>query len=238
MSESGRPHSYVINLANPLDWFCWCGGVFARLRYRDDYTIMMTSIYPGSDIWWQRLKRAMIYSIALGLIFFPVENAEFVMAKCITISTALGCSRNYVRRECLSHIHWFPLGLSLLLIWFRLKKRLPSFEVLAASCLDNALPSIPLIVLHNLARSVFWSMFSTKYLNFCSLCAQIRFWMSLFSVWSSGEVGSLLRRSLHLVISSSISDSTGFSWSLCRPVGMWCDAALSRIVRRTFSSLW
>ena len=62
---------------------------------------------------------------------------------------------------------------------------LPSFEVLncwlklAASCLDNeneipvkiiasfstvrfALPSIPLIVLHILVRSVFWSMVSTK----------------------------------------------------------------------------
>ena len=62
---------------------------------------------------------------------------------------------------------------------------LPSFEVLncllnlAASCLDVeneiplkviasfsavrfALPPIPLIVLHNLVKSVFWSMFSTK----------------------------------------------------------------------------
>ena len=58
---------------------------------------------------------------------------------------------------------------------------LPSFEVLnwVASCLDDgneipfkalalfsasrfALPSIPLIVLHSLVRSVFWSMVSTK----------------------------------------------------------------------------
>ena len=135
---------------------------------------------------------------------------------------------------------------------------LPSFEVLncflnlAASCLDDeneiplneiasfsamrfALPSIPLIVLHSL---VLWSMFSTKSLHFCRVCSQMRFWMSLFSLGSSDEVWSLLRRSSRLVITSSISAGTGSSWSLCRPVGMWCDAALSRIVRRIFSSLW
>ena len=51
-----------------------------------------------------------------------------------------------------------------------------------------ALPSIPLIFLHSLVRSVFWSMVSTK--------------------------------------SLSITAGIGSSWSLCRPVGMWCDAAL------------
>ena len=138
---------------------------------------------------------------------------------------------------------------------------LPSFEVLncllnlAASCVDDeneiplkeiasfsavrfALPSIPLIVLHSLVISVLWSMFSTKSLHFCRLCSQMRFWKSLFSLGSSCEVRSLLRRSSRLVITSSISAGTGSSWSLCRPVGMWCDAALSRIVRRIFSSLW
>ena len=138
---------------------------------------------------------------------------------------------------------------------------LPSFEVLncllnlAASCLDDeneiplkeiasssavrcALPPIPLIVLHSLVIYVLWSMFSTKSLHFCRLCSQMRFWMSLFSLGSSGEVRSLLRRSSHLVTTSSISAGTGSSWSLCRPVGIWCDAALSRIVRRIFSSLW
>ena len=138
---------------------------------------------------------------------------------------------------------------------------LPSFEVLncllnlAASCVDDeneiplkeiasfsavrfALPSISLIVLHSLVISVLWSMFSTKSLHFCRLCSQMRFWMSLFSLGSSGEVRSLLRRSSRLVITSSISAGTGSSWSLCRPVGMWCDAVLSRIVRRIFSSLW
>ena len=70
---------------------------------------------------------------------------------------------------------------------------LPSFEVLncwlnlVGSCLDDeneiplkviaslypsrfALPSIPLLVLHSLVRSVFWSMVSTKSLHFCRLC--------------------------------------------------------------------
>ena len=134
---------------------------------------------------------------------------------------------------------------------------LPSFEVLncllnlAASCLDDenkiplkviasfsamrfALPSIPLIVLHSLVSSVFWSMFSTKSLRFCRLCSQMRFWMSLFSLGSSDEV----RMSSRLVITSSISAGTGSSWILCRPAGMWCDAALRRIVQRIFSSLW
>ena len=40
------------------------------------------------------------------------------------------------------------------------------------------------------------------------------------------------------VIPSNISAGTGSSWSLCHPVGMWCDAALSRTVRNIFSSLW
>ena len=31
---------------------------------------------------------------------------------------------------------------------------------------------------------------------------------------------------------------TGSPWSLWRPVGMWCDAVLSRTVRKNFSSLW
>ena len=114
---------------------------------------------------------------------------------------------------------------------------LPSFEVLncwlnvVASCLDDeneiplkgialfsasrfALPSISLIVLHSVVRSVFWSMVSTQSLYFSRLCTQIRFWMSLFNLGSSGEVGSLLRRSYHLFITSSISAGTGSSWSL------------------------
>ena len=138
---------------------------------------------------------------------------------------------------------------------------LPSFEVLncwlnlVASCLDDeneiplkiiasfsasrfTLPSIPLIVLHSLVMSVFWSMVSTKSLHFVCLCTQMRFCMVLVNLGSSGEVGSLLRRSSRLFITSSISADTSSSWSLWRPVGMWCDAALSGTVRKIFSSLW
>ena len=134
---------------------------------------------------------------------------------------------------------------------------LPSLEGLncwlnlVASCLDDengillkviasfsasrfALPSIPLIVLHSLVTSVFWSMVSTKSLHCCRLCTRMRFWMALFNLGSSGEVGYLLRRSSRLFITSSISAGTASSWS---PVGMWCDAALSRTVRKIFSSL-
>ena len=50
-------------------------------------------------------------------------------------------------------------------------------------------------------------------------------------------MGSLLRRSSRLVITSNISAGTGSLWSLCRPVGIWCDAALSRTVRKILSSL-
>ena len=136
---------------------------------------------------------------------------------------------------------------------------LPSFEVLncwlnlVASCLGDeneiplkviasfsasrfALPAIPLIVLRSLVRSVFWSMVSTKSLHFFRLCTQIRFWMALFNLGSPGEVESLLRRSSRLFITSSISAGTSSSWSLWRPVGMWCDATLSRMVRKIFSS--
>ena len=34
------------------------------------------------------------------------------------------------------------------------------------------------------------------------------------------------------------SAGTGSSWSLCRPLRMWCDVAFSRTVRKIFSSLW
>ena len=116
------------------------------------------------------------------------------------------------------------------------EKEIPLKEIALFSAVRFALPSIPLIVL--LVIYVLWSMFSTKSLHFCHLCSQMRFWMSLFSLGSSGEVQTLLRRSSCLVITSSISAGTGSSWSLCRPVRMWCDAALSRTVRRICSSLW
>ena len=112
-----------------------------------------------------------------------VEDAEFVGAKGLTILAALG--------ECSHHLQWFPLGFPR---HYSLEEVCrPSFDVLncwlnlVAICLDDeneiplkviasfsvsrfALPSIPLIVLHSLVRSVFWSMVSTKSLHFFRLC--------------------------------------------------------------------
>ena len=38
-------------------------------------------------------------------------DAEFVRAEGLTIPTALDCSPNYIRGECLCHLHGFPLRL-------------------------------------------------------------------------------------------------------------------------------
>ena len=136
---------------------------------------------------------------------------------------------------------------------------LPNFDVLncwlnfVASCLDDeneiplmviasfsasrfALSSITLIVLHTLVTSVVWSMVSTKYLHFA--CCVRRCGSGCHNSVLAVQVRSLLRRSSRLVITSNISAGTGSSWSLCRPVEMWCDAALNRTVRKTFTSLW
>ena len=129
---------------------------------------------------------------------------------------------------------------------------LPSFEVLncwlnlAASCLDDengipfkviawfspvrfSLPSIPLIVLHILVISVLVHGIN-KISPFLPLMYTDAF-QSLFSLSSSGEMESLLWRSSRLFITSRIFAGRGSSWNLCRPVGMWCNATLSRIVQ-------
>ena len=112
------------------------------------------------------------------------------------------------------------------------ENKIPLKVIASFSAVRFALPPIPLIVLHSLVRSVFCSMFSTKSLTFFRFYSQMRFWMSLFSLARLDEVGSLLWSSSRMVITSTISAGTGSSWSL------WCDAALSRIVRRIFSCLW
>ena len=82
--------------------------------------------------------------------------------------------------------------------------------ILAAGCLDDeneiplkviasfssmciAVTSIPLIVLHILVRYLFWSIVSTKSLNFFRLCTQMRFWMSLFSRWRAYQAVEIVR---------------------------------------------
>ena len=190
-----------------------------------------------------------------------MEDAEFVGAKALLFLQLLIAfiTRSVVNVRTISNGF---LLVSLVTTLVSLEEVcLSSFEVLncwlnlVASCLDDeneiplkviasfsatrfGLPSIPLIVLHSLVTSVFWSMVSTKSLHVFRLCTQIRFWMDLFNLGSSGEVGWLLRRSSRLFFTSSISADTSSSWSPWRLVGMWCDAALSRTVRNIFSSRW
>ena len=60
---------------------------------------------------------------------------------------------------------------------------------------------------------------------------------SLVTFWQFKRGGISVSGSSRLVITSNISAGIGSSLNLCRPGGMWCDAAL-RIVRKIFSSLW
>ena len=209
----------------------------------------------------ERLKRVVMYSIALRPRCFKWKMLSLSGPKALLFLQLLIA---FITRSVVN-VHTIFNGFLLVSLVTTLVSLeevcLPSFEVLycwlnlVASCLDDeneiplkviasfsasrfALPSIPLIVLHSLVRSVFWSMVSIKSLHFFRLCIHIRFWMALFNLGSSGEVGSLLRRSSHLFITSSIFATTGSSWSLWRPVGMWCDAALSGRLRKIFSSLW
>ena len=152
-----------------------------------------------------------------------VEDAELVGAKGLTISTALDCFHTRSAINVCAISNGFLL-ISLVTTQVSLEEVcLPSFEVfncwlnLVASCMNDeneillkviasfsasrfALPSIPLIGLHSLVRSVFWSMVSTKSLHFGRLCTHIWFWMALFNLGSLGEVGSLYGG--HLVCSS------------------------------------
>ena len=186
----------------------------------------------------ERLKRVVMYSMALGPRCFKWKMLSLSGPKAILFLQLLIAfiTRSVVNVRTISDGF---LLVSLVTTLVSLEEVcLPSFEVLncllnlVASCLDDeneiplkviasfsasrfALPSIPVIVLHSLVRSVFWSVVSIQSLHYFRLCTQMRFWMALFNLGSSGEVGSLLR-----------------------PVGMWCDAALSRTVRKIFSSLW
>ena len=179
-----------------------------------------------------------MYSIALGprcfkwkMLSLSGPNALLFIQLLITFITTFASS---------------PM-VSLVTTWVSLEEVcMPSFEVLncwlnlVASCLDDeneipwkviatfsasrfALPSIPLIVLHSLVRSVFGSMVQQKSLHFFPICAHI---------YSSGWLNSILAVQLRWGLFYG-----GYSWSLWRPVGMWCDAALSRTVRK-ISSFW
>ena len=209
----------------------------------------------------ERLKRVVMYWIALGPRCFKCKMLSLSGPKALLfLQLLIAFTTRSAVNACTISNGFLLVSLVTTLVSLE-EVCLPSFKVLnywlnlVASCLDDekkiplkviasfsglrfVLPSIPLIVLHSLVRSVFWSIVSTKSLHFFRLYTQIWFWMALFNLDSSGEVGSLLQRSSRLFITSSISAGTGCSWSLWHPVGMWCDAALSRTVRKIFSSLW
>ena len=175
----------------------------------------------------ERLKRVVMYSIALGPRCFKWKMLSLSGKKALLFLqlSIASITRSAVNVRAISNGFFL---LSLVTTRVSLEEVcLPSFEVLncwlnlVSSCLDDeneiplkviasfsasrfALPSILLIVLHSLVRSVFWSMVSTKSLHFYRLCTQIRFQMALFNLGSSGEVGSLLRRSSRLFITFSI----------------------------------
>ena len=86
-------------------------------------------------------------------------------------------------------------------------KVIPSFS---AVCLD--LPSIPLIVRHNLVLSVLWSMLSTNSLHCLLLWSDVALVISSFIVGSRGEAGSCLRRSSRSSIMVKISAGTCFAY--------------------------
>ena len=82
-------------------------------------------------------------------------------------------------------------------------KVMPSFS---AVCLD--LPSIHLIVRHNLVLSVLWPVLSTNSLHCLLLSSDVALVISSFVVDSRGEAGSGLRRSSRSSIMTKISAGT------------------------------
>ena len=97
------------------------------------------------------------------------------------------------------------------------------FKVIASfSASRFAMLSIHLIVLHRLS---FGPWFQQK-LSVFLLCADAVLDV-VIQYWQFSGVGSLLRRSSCLSITSRISADTVSSWTLCCPVWIWCDGALS-----------
>ena len=170
----------------------------------------------------------LIVHVTMSAVNVSAISIGFLLVSLVTNRVSLG-------EECLHSFEALNCMLNLAASCLNDENEIPLKVIASFSAVRFALQSIPLIVLHSLVRSVFWSMFPTKSPHFP---VHLNRWMSLFSLGSSDEVGPLFRRSSRLVITSSIFAGTGSSWNLCCPVGMWCDAHLSRIVRRIFSSLW
>ena len=129
----------------------------------------------------ERLKRAVMYSMALGPRCFKWKMLSLSGPKALLfLQLLIAFITRSVVNVCTISNGFLLVSLVTTLVSLE-EVCLPSFEVLnlVASCLDDeneiplkviascsasrfALPSIPLIVLHSLVTSVLWSMVSTK----------------------------------------------------------------------------
>ena len=99
-----------------------------------------------------------VSAISIGFLLVSlVTNRVSLEEECLLSFDVLNCLFN-LTASCLDDENEIPL------------KVIASF-----SAVRFALPSIHLIVLHSLVRSVFWSIFSTISLHFIRLCSQMRF---------------------------------------------------------------
>ena len=142
----------------------------------------------------ERLKRAVMYSMALGPRCFKWKMLSLSGPEdLLLLQLLIALLTSSVVNVCTISKDF--LFVSLVTNRVSLEEIcLPSFDVLkcwlnlAASCLDDenelplkviasfsasrfALPSIPLMDFHSLETYVFWSKGSTKSLHFCRLCA-------------------------------------------------------------------
>ena len=164
-----------------------------------------------------------------------MEDAELVMANFLSAVSAHVISNGFLitmrvslEAVCLHSFEVLNCWLNLVASCLDDENEIPLKVIAAFSASRFALPSIPLIVLHSLVRSVFWSMVSTV--------SPFLWYMHTDTVqvrWGLFYGGHLVCSSRP--VSLMVQVPRGVS---CRSVGMWCHAALSRIVRRIFSSLW
>ena len=118
------------------------------------------------------------------------------------------------------------------------ENELPLNVIVSFSASRFALPSIPLMILHSLVTAIFWSKVSIKYLHFLPfvyvyavLYIIIWYWQFKRGGVSSTEVNSSIHDIPYLCWDRSLVESV-------TPSRMLRDAALSKTVRKIFSSLW
>ena len=152
--------------------------------------------------------------------------------------TSFDTWRVLLDKECLPSlevVNWRLKLLTIILgeVWGLPVKVMPSFSFV---CLD--LPSIHLIVCHNVVLSVLWSMLSTNFLHCLLLWSDVALVISSFIFDSRGKAWSCLRRSSRSSIMAKISARTCCVYSLRLPVVIWWEAAFNNVAQNNFSSFW